>query len=709
MPSSQLLKKDLESSWQDAATRDAVRMLRALLGNIDGMVYRCLHDEAWTMEFVSDGVVRVTGYEAADLLFNQRINYQTLTLPEDRGRVREEISAALAQQRRFDVQYRIRHADGSIRWVWERGIGLAGEDGGVRALEGVVQDITERELTLQALRAAEQRYHSLFENAIEGMFRTTPDGQYLDANPALARIYGFETPQELMHSLRDIRRQLYVSPARREEFMQAIRVRGLVAEFESQVYRRDGSIIWISENARAVLDEDGQVSHYDGTVEDVSERKSYQARIEQQANYDALTGLANRVLLNDRLRQGIHAATTFNAKLAVLFVDLDHFKYINDSLGHQAGDGLLKVMAERLRSCVRDGDTVARLGGDEFVLICNGQTSAQEVQRLAERVLEVIAEPWSHELGEFHVTSSLGVALYPADGEDAPTLLKNADAAMYRAKDSGRNTLQFFTPALNAHLTERLEMERGLRRALEKNQLLLHYQPRVDLGTGAIVGAEALVRWLTPGEPLIAPARFIPLAEETGLIVEIGRFVLRSACIQNVRWQAQGLPPIVVSVNVSPRQFRHDNFVETVAATLRDTGLEPQYLELEITEGMVMNDAPRLIQMLGELRAMGVQISVDDFGTGYSSLSYLKRFPLHRLKVDRSFIADVTTRSDDAAIVHTIITLGHNLGLKVIAEGVESAEQLEFLRRNGCDEMQGYYFSPPVGADKLATLLAALR
>jgi diguanylate cyclase (GGDEF)-like protein len=512
-----------------------------------------------------------------------------------------------------------------------------------------------------------------------------------------------------MEGLRDIRNQLYVDPERREKFMLEIRVRGAVVGFESEIYRRDGSIIWISENARAVLDENGLVSHYEGTVEDITERRTYQSRIEQQANYDALTGLANRTLLHEQLRQSLCAAGGGSGQLAVIFVDLDHFKYINDSLGHPAGDSLLQIMAARLRACVREGDTVARLGGDEFVLLCHCPGGADEVPVLADRVLRVIAEPWSHELGEFHVTSSLGVALYPQDGSDAETLLKNADAAMYRAKDSGRNTLQFFTAELNEVLNERLDLERRLRKAMERGQLGVHYQPRIDLKSGLVVGAEALLRWQVPDDTPVPPARFIPIAEETGLIVELGRFVLRTACTQNRRWQDEGRQHLVVSVNVSPRQFLHDNFVDMVAEVLRETGLEPGYLELEITESMVMEDAPRLIRMLGELRQLGVQTSIDDFGTGYSSLSYLRRFPVHRLKVDRSFIIDVTTNPEDAAIVRTIIALGHNLGLKVIAEGVETPEQLEFLRRNDCDEVQGYCFSKPIPAEALGASLPRLR
>ena len=697
-----------EPDWRDDATRDAARMFRTLLGNIDGMVYRCLSDADWTMEFVSDGANRVTGYDPSDLLFNQRISYESITWPEDRPRVRRAIDAALSARSRFDVEYRIRHADGTLRWVWERGAGLYDAAGRTLAIEGIVQDVTMRQTTLHALRAAERRYHSLFENAIEGIFRTTPDGHYLDANPALARIYGYDSPADLMEGLRDIRNQLYVDPQQREKFMMEVRIRSAVIGFESQVYRRDGSIIWISENARAVFDENGLVSHYEGTVEDVTERRTYQSRIEQQANYDALTGLANRTLLHERLRHSLHTADADGNPLAVIFVDLDHFKYINDSLGHPAGDSLLQIMSTRLRNCVREGDTVARLGGDEFVLLCHCPGGADEVPAMAERVLRVIAEPWSHELGEFHVTSSLGVALYPQDGSDPETLLKNADAAMYRAKDSGRNTLQFFTAELNDRLTERLDLERRLRKAMERDHLCVHYQPRVDLASGEIVGAEALLRWHVPDEVPVPPSRFIPIAEETGLIVELGRYVLRTACRQNRSWQDEGRQRLVVSVNVSPRQFVHDNFVDMVSEVLRETGLEAQCLELEITESMVMEDAPRFIRILGELRQLGVQTSIDDFGTGYSSLSYLRRFPVHRLKVDRSFVTDVTTNPEDAAIVRTIIALGHNLGLKVIAEGVETPAQLEFLRRIDCDEVQGFIFSPPVPAASLGQMLPQL-
>jgi len=680
---------------------DNARMLKTLLANVDGMVYRRRLDANWTMEFVSQGCLRVTGYPSTDILFNERIAYDDLTLPDDRLWVREAIRCAVAELRSFDLEYRIAHADGSVRWVWERGTSVIDVDGRPIALEGLIQDITKRKSAETALREAERRYHGLFDNAIEGIFRTTVEGNYLDANPALAHIYGFDSPHELIASLRDISRQLYVDPTRREEFMRIVKARGSVTGFESQVYRKNGSMIWICENARLVLGEDGRPIGYEGTVEDITERRLYQTRIERQANYDTLTGLANRSLLQDRLQQALLTAASFGTRIAVAFVDLDRFKYINDSLGHHVGDELLKEVASRIQACVRECDTVARLGGDEFVLLINGHSGPESVRYLMERLLAVVSQPWTIDQGEFHVSCSIGIALHPEDGEDARTLLKHADSAMYRAKDSGRNNSQFFTRDLNTLMTERLEMDGHLRRALDRRQFVLAYQPRVNLDGGRIVAAEALLRWRIPNRGTIAPQKFIALAEETGLIVPIGKWVLQTACAQNKAWQDEGHAPIVVSVNVSARQFRQENIVQTVAEVLKDTGLEARYLELELTESMVMHDAAKLVAMLDELKDLGVQISVDDFGTGYSSLSYLKRFPVDRLKIDRSFVEHIATDPDDATIVRTIIALGHNLGLKVVAEGVESEEQLRFLRSNFCDEAQGYLMGRPVSARHL--------
>ena len=684
-----------------------LRMLKTLLANIDGIVYRCRDDAHHTLEFASHGCLAITGYEVSQLLQNTSLTFESLKHADDQLWVAEAMRLAFNERRAFDLEYRLVRADGKVRWVWDRGTGVCDAQGNVVAIEGLIHDVTSRKEAEQGLRDAERRYRGLFDNALEGIFRTTLEGRYLGANPALAKIYGFDTPDELIASLQNIGSQLYVDPERRQEFMRILTTRGSVSGFESQVYRKNGEVIWISENARVIVDDDGTEPGYEGTVEDITDRKLYQSRIEQQANFDPLTGLANRSLLQDRLRQAILTAASSRTRLAVAFIDLDRFKFINDTLGHQVGDELLKTMAARFNACVFERDTVARLGGDEFVLLLNSSGSAEQVRVVLERMLGNVTQPWMTEQGEYQITCSVGVALYPDDGVDAQTLLKHADSAMYRAKESGRNNFQFFTREINTAMTERLALEGKLRRALERDQFQLHYQPRIDLVTGRILGAEALIRWYIPGEPPILPDRFIPLAEETGLISPIGRWVLHTACAQNKAWQDLGLPPIAVSVNVSARQFRANNFVRSVAETLQETGLHPSHLELELTES-VMHDAPQLVSMLDELKRIGVQVSIDDFGTGYSSLSSLRRFPVDRLKVDRTFVEHIAVDTDDAAIVRTIIALGRNLGLKVVAEGVETAEQMQFLRDHACDEVQGYYFSRPIPHQQFETLLRSV-
>jgi diguanylate cyclase (GGDEF)-like protein/PAS domain S-box-containing protein len=672
------------------------RMLGTLLANLEGMVYRCRLDEHWTMEFVSEGCLTLTGYREEDILFNSRISYDKITHPDDRHHVRTTILTAVTNNRHFDVEYRIVRADGTVRWVWERGTNITHGRKDWDVLEGFIQDITERREADEALREAERRYRSIFENAIEGIYQSTPSNGYLAVNPALARMYGYDSPQELITVLRDIEHQVYVDPQRRNEFVRLMEQNGVVTNFESRVYCRNGEIIWISENARAVHDGSGRLLFFEGTVEAITERKMHEAEIRFQATHDALTSLPNRTLLYDRMQQAMLHSERYGNLTAIAFLDLDQFKFINDSLGHQVGDELLRITAQRLKSCLRESDTVARQGGDEFVLLLTSQPNEESITQTMQRVLHEVSQPWTANDLEFRITCSIGITLCPNDGRDAETLLKHADSAMYKAKELGRNNFQYFSAEMNSTVTDRLDLLNRLRQAIPNDELVLHYQPKLNLGTGAIIGVEALIRWNSPHTGMVSPAAFIPLAEETGLIIPIGEWVLQTACRQNRMWQQAGYPPIAISVNLSPRQLARGDIVQQVERVLLGTGLEAKYLELEITESVMATDVEKSFAMLTELRAMGVKISLDDFGTGYSSLSYLKRFPVDTLKIDQSFVRDIATDANSAAIVRAIISLGHNLNLNVLAEGIETAEQSVFLQQNGCNEGQGYLISRPV-------------
>ena len=437
------------------------------------------------------------------------------------------------------------------------------------------------------------------------------------------------------------------------------------------------------------------------------ERKRYQEQLEYQANYDALTGLPNRNLLHDRLRQSVFAQR-YVRSIGVVFLDIDHFKFVNDSLGHNTGDKLLQRVAERLTETVRDGDTVARLGGDEFILILNDQTGQEVIYRAMQRIITRIAEPISVDGQELMVTCSAGVSLYPQDGPDVETLLKNADTAMYRAKEKGRNNFQFYTAEMNRQVNERLKTETSLRRALERNEFEIYYQPRIDVRSGALVGCEALLRWRHPERGLLLPERFIALAEETGLIVPIGEWVLKRACAQAQAWQKDGCAPIAVSVNLSMRQFRQEGLANAVDEALRQSGLDPRLLEMELTESLIMQDTDAAIRILLRLREIGVELSVDDFGTGHSSLSYLTRLPISALKIDQSFVQEVKGygRADEGIVAQAIISLARNLKLKVVGEGVETEAQFEFLKKHDCDEVQGFHFGRPMPAPEFERFAA---
>ena len=684
---------------------DRARVFDTLVNNLEGMAYRCLIDPQWTMVFVSQGCMALTGYAPSELSGDGVVSWEQITHPHDRMRVRAVVQAAGDSGQRFHVEYRITTRGGELRRVIERGVGVSDEQG-ERVIEGFIEDITVRHATLEALEHAELRYRHIFEHASEGIFQTTREGQYLAANPALARIYGYATPQALMADLSDIEHRLYVRAGRREVFHRLMKAQGQVLNFESEVFRRDGSRIWISENAHIVLSPQGEFLCYEGTVQDITERRRYQEQLERQANHDQLTGLPNRVLLGDRIAQGIAQASRQGYFLALVFMDLDNFKYINDSLGHAAGDELLKVIAQRLTGCLRSSDTVARLGGDEFVLVINDHYRTSSVISLLERVLNDIGRPVTLNGREFHVGASLGVAMYPSDGDDAQILLKHADVAMYAAKYRGRNNFQFFTRELNRQADERLRLEAAMRDALERAEggFEVHYQPKVD-HRRRIVGVEALARWFHPELGAVGPDRFIPIAEETGLILPLTTVIMRSAFAAARRWNHQREVPLRMAVNLSAQLFLNDDIVAHVAGLLREAELPPAQVELEITESVFLGDSERTVALLSDFRALGVSLAMDDFGTGYSSLSYLRRFPLDTIKLDRMLVTGIECEEDVAMIARAAISLGKSLRKTVVAEGVENQAQFDFLRYQGCDEFQGYLLSRPVPEAQFARLL----
>jgi diguanylate cyclase (GGDEF)-like protein/PAS domain S-box-containing protein len=487
--------------------------------------------------------------------------------------------------------------------------------------------------------------------------------------------------------------------------------------FDARVLLPDGAVRFVHEQAEVVFDDDGAPLRLAGTTQDITERKQIEEQISFLAYYDGLTRLPNRVLFMERLNQALSTAQRQGNTLALLFLDLDRFKRINDTLGHTVGDRLLQAVSERLKKCLRStdtiargdplasSDTVARLGGDEFILTINDIARGEDAAKIARRIMEALNEPFKLEEQEVFVTGSIGISLFPHDGKDADTLLKNADSAMYHAKDAGRGTYQFYNASMNAAALQRLAMENSLRKALERQEFLLHFQPQIDVATGRIIGAEALVRWRHPDLGMVAPNDFIPLAEETGLIMPIGEWVLRAACAQGKAWRDEGLGEMIIAVNLSGRQFRQQPLVHTVDEIVKSTGFDPRCLELEITESILVQNVEETITALKRLKDMGLRVSVDDFGTGYSSLTYLRRFPIDTLKIDQSFTRDIATDPGDAAITAAIIAMAEGLKMAVIAEGVETPEQRDCLRQHGCRLMQGYLFSRPVPADQFRLLL----
>jgi diguanylate cyclase (GGDEF)-like protein/PAS domain S-box-containing protein len=558
----------------------------------------------------------------------------------------------------------------------------------------------------EELKMSEEKFHEMSSSAQDAIIMMNGDGKVSFWNTAAERLFGYLSKEAVGNSLNS----LIVPSIHTKAFMKGFEKfkstgKGVVLgkTMMLSAARKDKTEFPVEISTSAV--KLGAEWNTIGIIRDITERKEFEDKIRELADHDQLTGLPNRRLLIDRFNQVLARARRYNSLAAFLFLDLDRFKTINDSLGHAIGDELLKAVAGRLKKCIRSADTVARIGGDEFTIVVQDIKSVGDITKLVEKIFSLFDLPFGLQGNELFVTTSMGISIYPNDGEDANTLIKNADIAMYKAKNQGRNNYKLYTPAMNQRAMERLKLENKLRRATEREEFILHYQPQVEVKTGKIVGMEALVRWIDPEKGIISPADFIPLAEETGLIVPIGEWVLQAACKQQVIWREKGLNNVKVAVNISIRQFQQPEFLNILTNTLKKTGIEPSHLELELTESIIMDDVEKTIDLLREIISMGIKLAIDDFGTGYSSMEYLKKMPLSCLKIAMPFVHDICVNKDDKAISIAIIKLAHSLGLNVIAEGVEDKKQYELLESLQCDIIQGYLVSKPQPVNEIEGFL----
>jgi diguanylate cyclase (GGDEF)-like protein/PAS domain S-box-containing protein len=680
----------------EAALRDSEAMFRSVVESSPLGVYTA--DKDGRCVFVNERWQAITGLTTEDAVGH---GWVQMVHPDDLEWLLADVGAS-AFSETFHLTYRVVRPDGEIRWVTVHTSPVEVAGDARAASVGVVEDITDR---VESERDT-QRLTDIFEATQDLIGIADADGHFLYFNRAARRM--FELP--LVGPVDHLDLGSVFAPHAFDEVVGEIEPqlrRDGIWSGELAVLRPDGTEVPVSSQFLAHYDDAGRLEFFSGVMRDISERKEFEFRLAHQATHDPLTGLPNRVLLLDKLTTVLERAHRRHSSVAVLFLDLDHFKVVNDSLGHRFGDQLLVGIAERLAKALRPGDTIARFGGDEFVLLCEDLDDPSDAVAIARRVERALEAPFVLEGSDIYVGVSIGIAFSGPDSNEAETLIRDADAAMYRAKEKGRARYEVFDSAMRDSAVDRLEIENALRRSLDRRELRAYYQPIIDLGSGRIAGCEALVRWEHPERGLLQPSDFITIAEETGLIVPIGGWVLAHACRQVQRWEAEypATSDLVVTVNLSGRQLAHPRLVAEVEQVLRETGIDPGRLDLEITESVLMDDVDMSAETLRRLKALGVKLVVDDFGTGYSSLSYLRQFPVDGMKVDRSFVDGLGSDPGDSAIVAAIVNLAHTLGLQAIAEGVETDDQLRALRELGCDSAQGFYVTRPLPADAFLELL----
>lgn len=610
--------------------------------------------------------------------------------PDDRAAINQAYLASQSGDDPVTIDHRLLFADGRVKWLRKCFITHRDTDGRPRRLVGTVQDVTaERLIDEQLVLAA-----SVFESSLNGILITDANARIIKVNSTFTEILGYGA-EEVLGQKPNLFKSGYHDKAFYRKLWSTLKLAG---RWQGEIWdrRKNGESVPLWQSISAVYDGEGNIIRYIGVFYDLSEQKRTAEHIHHLAYYDSLTDLPNRQLFVERCEQALDKVRRNGQTLAVLFLDLDRFKHVNDSLGHPVGDELLRAVAQRLKNTLRHGDVVARLGGDEFIVLLEDTENHDVVEYVARKILEGLAQPFIAQEHKLEIGTSIGISCYPEDGEDATTLIKHADLALYQAKEQGRGNFQFYDVRLTERAQERLFLESELREALNRDALIVHYQPQYSLADDRLIGAEALLRWRHHERGLIPPDKFISIAEDSGLIVPIGEWVLRSACRQAKAWLDAGYDFQRMAVNLSGVQIERGDMLATVARALADTGLPPQHLELEITETYIMQQAQLNIRVMEDLRALGVALAIDDFGTGQSSLGYLKRLPVDKLKIDRSFVMDIPQDSNDMAITRAIIALGHNLHLTVLAEGIETVEQAAFLKELGCDEAQGYYFSRPM-------------